>query len=745
MDSGIQELTNQFGKYCAANPLVNIPNCAFASETEPTECAECVLGHGLNDDNECKKCQEVSDGCRKCSLGEYARCEDCKIGYGLQYDTSLYEYKCISCGTLSADCKFCRMGSTGEALECLETSSCTPHCMSCTPSECTSWHDGYFRTPESPLNVAPCVGNCLDCNNGASCLSCKGGYTVSEDSASCVSCSSVDPECSMCKYEMGELICTSCWGEMTLKPNVKYSWLEDICSLPTCMDYLKCALCSYAQCLQCENDHYLDTSGVISTCKLCDSKYTDCGKCDPTECTECKQGSAEYWVLGLLNCKVCDQTIKNCTACEYLEVSGLLNCTTCGSGYNSVTAAGYDYCRNSAATKSGCVDSTLDGPTEYCNLCAYGFVDQHNSGDCETCSSKIAQCLECSLSTNPGPSLLLCDACAPGFAPNTAMTFCIQQDCEQENCEECEPAGGCKICLPGYMKDEDNECESCSELTYEGCEGCKSEGESYICTRCSSGYGEQKVAPEAEEAQCIKCEDLSSGCQDCLVDPTGSITTCSVCQSGYTASGTSICLKCSDVQSECQQCEIIGEGFTPNSCKICNDGYAITASGPLSYCRAANCNVLNCISCEGARCTKCFGTTVLTPDNTECYDAGRCSEFSLTIDNVPKWKLDECYACPPDKVFDGINCIDCHVDHCISTACKKMGPTSYCGLCEENYIPQSPLADFINNPNPSNYPYYLGTSCVWKANCNYRYSTQFTDICIQGIYMIIIYIYIYIL
>ena len=720
--------------------MLTIPKCAIANDTIPTQCSKCLPGYGLKD-LQCQKCLELSDGCRTCQLWEPQRCEDCKSGYGLQYDTSIKEYKCISCGSLSADCKFCRVISTGEALECLETSSCTPHCMSCTPSECTSWHDGYFRTPESPLNVAPCVENCLDCNNGASCLSCKGGYTVNEDSSSCVSCSSVDPECSICKYEGGTLECESCWGQMSPKSNLKYPALHNICSLPTCRDYLYCSLCSYTQCLQCENDHYLDTSGPVATCKDCDDTYTDCAKCNPTECTECKQGSAEYLVLGVLNCMVCDQTISNCTACEYFTTSGLLNCTICESGYNSVTADGYDYCRNLEATKSGCVISTSDGMTEYCNLCAYGFIDQHNSGECETCSSKITKCLKCSLSD----SVFQCDTCAPGFLPNTAKTYCIQENCDEEHCQECEIGEGCKYCLPGYMKDEDNECESCSEMTYDGCKTCEADGGSHMCTSCSSGYGECKEVPEAAEAQCIKCEDLSPGCQDCLVDPTGSITTCSVCQSGYTASGTSICLKCSDVQSECQQCEIIGGGVTPNSCKICNDGYEITASGPLSYCKAANCNVLNCISCEGAQCTKCFGTTVLSPDNTECYDAGTCSEYSLTIDNVPEWTMDECYACPPDKVFNGINCIDCHVDHCISTACKKVGPTSYCGLCEENYIPQSPLADFINNPNPSNYPYYLGTSCVWKANCNYRYSTQFTDICIQGIYMIIyIYIYLYI-
>ena len=295
LDTNIQELRNDFGKYCADNPLNNLPNCAFVNPSKSSECSECVKGYGLNNDDECKKCQEISDGCRKCSLGEIPRCLDCKPGYGLEYDISVNEYKCISCGSLSDDCKFCRNGETTGAwgaLECLETSSCASHCMSCTLSQCTSWHDGYFPSLDNPLEVSACMANCLKCSDPSTCEICKAGHTTHPSNTSCISCSTTDAECSQCTYENGELKCMSCWGEMNLMANPKYPDEREICSKSSCEEYIDCSLCSYTQCLQCQNTKYLDTSADISTCKSCHTKYTDCDECTQTECTNCMSQSA---------------------------------------------------------------------------------------------------------------------------------------------------------------------------------------------------------------------------------------------------------------------------------------------------------------------------------------------------------------------------------------------------------------------------------------------------------------------
>ena len=434
---------------------------------------------------------------------------------------------------------------------------------------------------------------------------------------------------------------------------------------------------------------------------------------------------------------MCANTINSCVQCDYFPASGILNCTTCADGYNSVTANGYDFCRNSQTSKSGCVEGS-----EFCSLCAYGFVDLYNSGECHSCKSRIPKCLQCIQSRVPGAiSVLLCEICAPGYVLNDYKISCIEENCEVEHCLECEDGGECGECLPGYML-EDNICKLCSDLTFAGCEACKAKEGGYICTACkSTNYGEQRQTPQTEEVQCIFCSSLSSGCQVCLLDSAGSMTQCLVCYEGFSKGGPTDCLDCSQFQSECLMCESKIGDLNPDNCLMCSENYELKLSGTVYYCREKTCNADNCITCEGEQCTKCFGTTFLTPDNSLCYNAELCSKFSLKLEST-NWKLDECYTCPSNMIYNGTICINCYVDHCVSTACQKLETNSYCGLCQDNYIPLISSTDLLDSPNPINYPYYLGTSCVLKVNCNYIYSTQFTDTCIQGTYIIYIYIYI---
>ena len=748
-DPSIQLLSTDYGKICADDPInPSVSNCAILGS--PPICGECMFGYALNSQLKCTTCQAYSDGCRKCSLGTNPTCNDCKSGYGLQYDEVTSGLKCASCESVSADCKLCREDgeSTPREFKCLETSSCTSHCMSCTASECTSWHDGYFPATQNPLNVLPCVENCQKCNNGASCVECKSGYRVSIDSSSCISCSSADPECSQCTYEGGNLVCKSCWGEMTLNANVKYPEEGDMCSKSSCDEYIGCSLCSYTQCLQCESHLYLDSSGAIATCKFCESKYTDCLSCDPNECTQCITGSAEYFISGVRNCMVCGN-IYMCDGCEYLG-TGHLNCTTCAQGYGSETAYdSYDYCKKSGITLTGCVEQAESDPN-YCDLCAFGFLDQYYSGECLSCPSKISYCVKCSLLEVVGiPSVVYCDKCQAGFTPNTDKLYCIEDNCVKENCQVCE-GSGCKYCLPGYMKDSNSECASCEAITFSGCMECKVSGGGHICTSCLPGYGEQQMsvppAPPTEEVRCISCDSLSKGCDQCMLNPSGEILRCDTCSSGYSVNQKDVtkCLDCSVLQDECKMCGLLQSATTPETCEMCIDSHDLIEIGEISYCREKGCNVNNCIGCDQNHCTKCFGTATLTPDKTLCYDGGKCSLFSLRKDKDALWTLDECFECPSGEAYNDIDqlCYPCNIEHCVSSACTLITQKYYCGLCEQNYIPQISLNELKDVPN---YPYYLGTTCVQVTDCTYFYSTQFTDLCLDGTrYILYIYIYIYI-
>jgi len=123
-----------------------IPNCYIYSQTNSSQCLECIAGYYLNGHGFCDKCLT---GCRNCSNATV--CTNCEWEYFLTENSTCEKCNsegCIECYN-AKECEQCTQGYFMNSKTC---NQCMPHCWSCNDnSSCTHCQTEYYFDPWEAL------------------------------------------------------------------------------------------------------------------------------------------------------------------------------------------------------------------------------------------------------------------------------------------------------------------------------------------------------------------------------------------------------------------------------------------------------------------------------------------------------------------------------------------------------------------------------------------------------------------
>ncbi|ELP87163.1 protein serine/threonine kinase, putative [Entamoeba invadens IP1] len=565
---------------------------------------------------------------------------------------------------------------------------CPTNCKikSCDPNggQCNQCDDGYFLR-YSICN--PCIDGCNDCLGLSTCLTCKVGYYITDEST-CLLCNTVDPHC---------------------------------------------ISCTKTSCNNCENGYY----NSMGSCQICPSSCKQCSTDSPS-CLSCP---SNYVIVAYpaVGCEPCSSFDPNCKTCDS---SFRRRCYECNKGYYPSQYT--EKCEPCSTTceSDGC--NTFNG---VCNTCIDLYTKQEtpNQLDCEPCPNLDSNCQTCSKTTRK------CNTCKAGYYPLTVSPFTCQECDETcgNNCDQ--QYGYCTSCKLGYVLKLDSnslKCESC-QLFDPNCQTCKEDGErkclicnnkykpasngicikcdstcldncdgtNGICTKCTSGY----VPYNPTQTICQQCTKFDANCIQCA---TNSTRTCVNCKSQMYPSaqqnGDVICVNCSLTCADCDT--------TNGNCKTCSlSNWVVTE--PLSIqCEMCSTFDSNCVTCsvDSSRvCTTC--KSGLRPNTTsgKCVEcglhcaSGACDPTSGICNQCDanyvfqSTKTDQCESC---STFDA-NCITCASDS--TRKCKqcKAGyysktsgdfkcqscdvtcggkcdkTTGMCAGCQSGYVPTLPITN----------------------------------------------------
>ena len=299
-------------------------------------------------------------------------------------------------------------------------------------------------------------------------------------------------------------------------------WLcsDAIPSCDACTNSSFCTLCSDGSsgttCTQCPSSYYFDPA--TNACVHCAASVGNCYSCVATNSTAVN-GTTTYAAL----CTFCGAsfTLSNgscgCSSLQYLSSGGL--------------------CRNCSLSVS------------YCASCS-------GAGNCLSCLNNLTlyspTVCACNYTTFLDPSAVLCRPCL------SLTAYC--QSCTQAACQVCLPSfvlvsGRC-VCSTGfYANSTNNDCESCSLISY--CSACSS---SSTCTACATGY-------VVSAGNCVVQTCFSAHCDICV---TNSSTKCFSCLPGYSVGPFGTCLNyCGNqvIYNLNEQCDdgnnVGGDGCSP--------------------------------------------------------------------------------------------------------------------------------------------------------------------------------------
>eukprot|EP00747_Dinoflagellata_sp_TGD_P222720 gnl/TRDRNA2_/TRDRNA2_94410_c0_seq2.p1 gnl/TRDRNA2_/TRDRNA2_94410_c0~~gnl/TRDRNA2_/TRDRNA2_94410_c0_seq2.p1 ORF type:complete len:299 (-),score=28.52 gnl/TRDRNA2_/TRDRNA2_94410_c0_seq2:243-1139(-) len=218
-------------------------------------------------------------------------------------------------------------------------------------------------------------------------------------------------------------------------------------------------------------------------CVSCDVR--DCiscerrGKATPGVCTACRHG------YGLGSNGTCQKCAHEKCQCE--KAGG---CDSCSVGW------GLNKNRTCRACEEGCLDCSFVNSSS-CDQCEPGFVivqeGKGEGGECKKCASHCSNC------TVAGAGR--CNECRPSFGYDSRVHEC--KPCSTAHCLLCDGTseaslGRCLRCEHGFGVTPEGLCDKCGDV----CENCDWAGK---CTSCSPGYALLK-------GSCWSCAD---GCATC--------------------------------------------------------------------------------------------------------------------------------------------------------------------------------------------------------------------------------------
>ena len=470
-------------------------SCLECSGPQNTSCTVCPPQFILKPDGHCSVPPECQSGeyfdsrsleCRLC----HESCAEC-VGKGLRECTACYPGFSLEDDSICSIVSESQQCSLGEYYDSVEETCkpCSSNCGRCTDDiTCLSCNSGYFlwmeRIGESQLEVITCVENCPDGFHGdvtsLSCQSCP---------SYCTTCDSHDA-CTACTLDFATPIHGQCPQPCH---NGEYFDFKTSHCLPCLADCLTCR--DADTCLTCQPSFYLisDTS-CTSVCPehlvedverhICRSEacHDSCQTCfgeEPDQCLTCPDNA----VLMEHSC------VEECPPHTYYD-EATSSCQLCHDSCLTCVGPSQDNCIQ-------CPDGEFLCHFSCVQACPEGtFV--LNGTECVSCP---ANCLDCA-------SPEKCLACTEGFLQEDGQ--CVEQ------CSDGFIADGsvCKHCPTG--------CKRCSQL--HTCDTCNEDTLSYkpdhsCLTTCPAGYYPRRGTCAECPTNCSECSGLDkSQCTVCSAD-----------------------------------------------------------------------------------------------------------------------------------------------------------------------------------------------------------------------------------
>jgi hypothetical protein len=407
--------------------------------------------------------------------------------------------------------------------------------------------------------------------------------------------------------------------------------------------------------------YYFEKKPCHSTCLTCDGET-------PSDCLSCDKGS--YLDQTMSTCEKCLQGCEQC--------SGATTCDQCHKDYGLISqgseTVSYPCCPKSCLRCSGpeekdCLERNGDKPNE----------NQVDGNQPESETGTIQRRIL------PGCGVGQFDVNGDGSSCPPCVT----------NCDTCESASTCYLCLPNFYVITNTACTPCNAMG--PCLTC----DGYDCTNCAVGHSLFNGLCDPctnHSAQCTTC--TSSACTACdsgyYVNGSGGCNlctaiancvtclntgpTCTGCASGYYANGSGGCNLCTAIEN-CVSCLNTGP-----TCIGCASGYYVHGSGDCILCS----DLPYCVTClnTGPTCTGCepyFHVVSGTcqdcgawPNCTHCASAGGAC---ITCDQANRYYLSgsTCLQCSSSQYSTGIGCTNCPV------GCQACTSGTNCTSCKTNF------------------------------------------------------------
>ena len=467
-------------------------SCTDCSGPRDRDCTACHSQFIRSDDGRCivpKSCEE----------GEYfdSRSLECRPCHD----------SCAECvGKGAKECTACYPGSTLDDGVCVLTTTSSKSCKK-----------GEYHEPESET-CKPCTQNCVRCTDDITCLSCDSAHylwmeRVGESQLEVVTCI---PDCPKGFHgDATSLSCQSCPSYCT-----------------ECDSHEKCTSCALnfavpvnGQCPQpCHDEEYFEFS--TSNCLPCLDHCLTCR--EPNTCLACTPG---FYLISDTNCVgVCPEHLvedaetgvclseachESCLTCFGEKPD---QCLTCPEGAKMMEHSCLEDCPS---------HTYFDEATSSCRHC-------HES--CRACAGPNQDnCLQCPV----GRFLdyFSCVSTCPErtFALND--TECVSCPANYAKCTNTEH---CSVCVEGFLVEEGECVESCSEgfvASDRHCErcqsGCKACTDLYSCDVCLAGmlyYKPNRSCLESCPAGYFpargSCSECHSTCSECSGPDVSQCTVC---------------------------------------------------------------------------------------------------------------------------------------------------------------------------------------------------------------------------
>ena len=359
-------------------------------------------------------------------------------------------------------------------------------------------------------------------------------------------------------------------------------------------------------------------------------------------------GSSSFLQNCADHCAVCDRTSGVCSRCEsgYSLINNKCKLDSCSPG---------QYFNGSACSVCPEGKYSAGGSATSCTPCAAGtYASGTGNASCQTCSPQTfaagtgnSVCTPCPAGKYSAAGASACSSC-PGTCTSctnaSSCTACVSQYHISGGASTGTCVGNCEnvTCISGAKKVvSDKSC--CCVMETASIANCATQSGS-TCTKCNSGYY------------------LSDNtCKSCPSNASCSGTSSFSCNSGYYKNGT-VCSSCSSAIAGCSTCTASGSLI---SCTQCQSHYVQSGASCVHDCDYWSISYTSCQQgyrkpVSGGGCEKC-------PANTQCgtcpsgctgSTAGSCSSQNYTCFMCLIHESNEC-KCPSGytPTLDGTTCI----------------------------------------------------------------------------------------